>query len=166
MRRYKKTTKTKGEVSSCSTRCISEKWGCALSTSRLPYKLQKLMKKIEIKFILKILFYTVKYKSYISLKVVTPRCSIHKVFLNILQNSPKTTCAGISFIIMLQAVASIPCQEYVKDKILTQLLAFPSSNSFIFCFLLQCSDLHFENFVLYLHCGRDIRSVFRTLLNI
>ena len=33
---------------------------------------------------------------------------------------------------MLPAVASAPCQEYVKDKFLTHVPAFPSSNSFVF----------------------------------
>ena len=118
--------------------------------------------KIEIKFTLKILFYRyVSYKSYISLKAVAWRCSI-----KILQNSLKNTCARALFKIMLWGVVSVPCQEYIKDKFLTHVPAFPSSNSFLFCFLLQCSDLPFENFVLYLHSGLDIKSVFRTLQNI
>ena len=31
-----------------------------------------------------------------------------------------------SFMIMLRAVASVPCQEYIEDKILTHVLTFPS----------------------------------------
>ena len=45
-----------------------------------------------------------------------------------------------SFITMLRAVASAPCQKYIKDKILHD-LAFFSSNSFPFCFLSQSSNL-------------------------
>ena len=48
---------------------------------------------------------------------------------------------------MLRTVASVPCQEYINDKILTHVPAFLSSNPFLFCFLPQRSDLPFENFV-------------------
>ena len=98
---------------------------------------------------MEILIYTVSYKKYISLKAVAQICSISKVFLQILQNSLKNTCARVTFIIMLHAVASVPCQEYIKDKFLT-----------------QRSDLPFENFILYLRCGVDIRRIFRTLPDI
>ena len=66
----------------------------------------------------------------------------------------------------LRAVAFVPCEEYIKDKILTHVLAFLSSYSFLFCFLSQRCDLPFENFILYLHFGVDIRIVLRTLPNI
>ena len=125
-------------------------------------------KKIEIKFVLKILFYTVfisKLQKLQRFKSSRPDM-FYKVFLKILQNSPKNTCAGVSFKKMLRAVASVSCQEYIKDKFLTHVPAFPSSNSCLFCFLSQCSDLPFEYFVLYLHCGLNIRSIFRTLLSI
>ena len=69
------------------------------------------------------------------------------------QNSLENACAGSSFIIMLQAVASVPCRKNMKDKILTHVPAFLLSNSFLFCLLAQCSDLPFGNFILYLHCG-------------
>ena len=66
-----------------------------------------------------------------------------------------------SFITMLRAVASAPCQKYIKDKIL-HVLAFFSLNSFPLCFFSESSNLP----LLYLHCGVAIRSVFRTLPNI
>ena len=119
--------------------------------------------KIEIKFVLKILLYTVFISKLQKLHLFKRS---HPEILKILQNSPKNTCAGASFKIMLRGVASVPCQQYIKDKFLAHIPAFPSSNSFLFCFLSQCFDLPFRNFVLYLHCGLDIRSVFRTLLNI
>ena len=34
------------------------------------------------------------------------RCSVKKVFIEILQNSQENTCAGVSFLIKLQASAS------------------------------------------------------------
>lgn len=61
----------------------------------------------------------------------------------------------ISFLIMLQAVASVLCQKYMKDKILTHVPAFLSSDSFLFCLLSQCFDLPFGNFILYLYYGVD-----------
>ena len=66
----------------------------------------------------------------------------------------------------LRAVAFVPCEEYIKDKILAHVLAFLSSYSFLFCFLSQRCDLPFENFILYLHFGVDVRIVLRTLPNI
>ena len=42
-------------------------------------------------------------ENYISLEAVVRRCSVKKVFLEILQNSQENTCAGISFFIKLQA---------------------------------------------------------------
>ena len=85
-----------------------------------------------------------------------------------MQNSLENTCAGVSLILMLRlrAVAFVPCEEYIKDKILAHVLAFLSSYSFLFCFLSQRCDLPFENFILYLHFGVDIRIVLRTLPNI
>ena len=84
-----------------------------------------------------------------------------------MQNSLENTCAGVSLILMLRlrAVDFVPCEEYIKDKILTHVLAFLSSYSFLFCFLSQRCDLPFENFILYLHFGGDIRIVL-TLPNI
>ena len=93
---------------------------------------------------MEILLYTVSYKKYISLKAVAQICSISKVFLQILQNSLKNTCARVTFIIMLQAVASVPCHEYIKDKFLTHVRAF------LFCFL--CSVLIFPLKTLYCIC--------------
>ena len=74
-------------------------------------------------------FYFIEYlwvscKSYISLKAVARGCSINKMFFKISQNSLENTCARVSFIIMLRAVASVPCQVYIKDKILTHVPAF------------------------------------------
>ena len=74
-------------------------------------------------------FYFIEYlwvscKSYISLKAVARGCSINKMFFKISQNSLENTCAGVSFIIMLRAVASVPCQVYIKDKILTHVRHF------------------------------------------
>ena len=60
-----------------------------------------------------------KLQSYIYLKAVARRYSKSKVFLKISQKSLENTCAGVSFNIMLWAVASVTCQEYIKDKILT-----------------------------------------------
>ena len=56
----------------------------------------------------------VSYKSYISLNAAARRCSICQVFLKISQDLLENTCAGVSFIIMLRAAASVPCQEYIK----------------------------------------------------
>ena len=95
----------------------------------------------------------VSYKSYISFKAAAWRCSLENM------------CAGVSFF-MLCAVVSVPCQEHVKDKILTHFPTFLSSNSLLFCFLLQRFDLPFENFILYVYCRVDIKSVFRILPNI
>ena len=51
--------------------------------------------------------------------------------------------------IMLWTVAFVPCQGYVKDKILNHVPAFLPTNLFLFCFLSQCSDLPFQNFIFY-----------------
>ena len=67
--------------------------------------------------------------------------------LKLSQNTLENTCAGVSLIIMLWAVASVPCKEYIEDKILTHIPAFLSSDSYLlFCFFffLQRSDLEFE----------------------
>ena len=64
---------------------------------------------------------------------------------------------------MLQAVASVRCQEYIKYKRFTHVLAFHSSNSFLLCFLSHRSNLPFENFIYYLHYGVDMESVVRAL---
>ena len=56
------------------------------------------------------------------------------MFLKISQYSLENTYARFSFIIMLRAVVSALCQEYIKDKILTHVPAFLSSNSFFFLF--------------------------------
>ena len=98
----------------------------------------------------------VSCKSYISLKAVARGCSINKMFFKISQNSLENTCDGVSFIIMLRAVGSAPCLVYIKDK-----NSYPCSG--IFSFPSQRSDLLFENLILHLHCGVDIRSAFRTL---
>ena len=66
----------------------------------------------------------VNFKSYTPLKAVTWRCSINEVFLKISQNSLENTCTRVSSITMSRAVASVPCQEYVKDKILTHISFF------------------------------------------
>ena len=116
--------------------------------------------KIEIKFNLEISFYTVfigKLQNLHLFKSSRPGTFINNVFSKISQNSLENTCAGVSFIIMLLTVASIPCREYIKYKILTHVPVFLSSKSFLFCFLSQRSDLPFENFILHLHCGVDIR---------
>ena len=60
----------------------------------------------------------------VSLKAVAWGRSISKVFLKISQKSLEETFAGVSFIIMLRAVVSVPSQEHIKDKILTHALAF------------------------------------------
>ena len=67
--------------------------------------------------------------------------------------------------IMLQTVALVPYQEYIKIKFLPMFWHFFSSNSYFFCSLLQCSDLPFENFILHLHCGVGVRILFRALPN-
>ena len=71
-----------------------------------------------------------------------------KVLLKILQNSMENTYAKVSFIIML-AVASVPCQEYIKDKILNHAPPFLSSNSVFFCFLLQYFVFYLQTFYFY-----------------
>ena len=109
-----------------------------------------------MKFVFEILFYTVviaKLQKSISLEAVARGCFVNQVSLNFSQNSPGNSCAGISFLIMLQAVASVLCQKYMKDKILTHVPAFLSSDSFLFCLLSQCFDLPFGNFILYLYYG-------------
>ena len=64
---------------------------------------------------------------------------------------------------MLWAVASVPCQKYIKDRIFTHVLFYPSNSCFFFS---HCSDLPFENFILHLHYGFDIRNIFKTTLDI
>ena len=93
-----------------------------------------------------------KLQSYISLKSNRQKCSLNSVFLKILRNSLENTCVGVSFIIMLRTVASVPYQEYIKGKILMHIPAFLSSNLFLFSFLSQSSDFPFKIFILYLHC--------------
>ena len=130
--------------------------------------------KIEITFNLEILFYIVFIDTIEKVHLFKSSLPemFYKVLLKILQNSMENTYAKVSFIIML-AVASVPCQEYIKDKILNHAPPFLSSNS-VFFFVFFCNILYsiykhfifiilFEIFVLYLHCGFDIRSIFRTL---
>ena len=97
---------------------------------------------------LKIIIIKKNYRRGISLKPVARRCSISKLLIKVSQNSLENTCARASIIIILRAVPSAPSQEYIKDKILTHVPAFISSNSFLFCFLSQRSDLSVENFIL------------------
>ena len=40
-------------------------------------------------------------------EAVVQRCSVKKVFLDILQNSQENTCAGVSFLINLMTIANI-----------------------------------------------------------
>ena len=61
------------------------------------------------------------------------------MFLKKSQNSLENTCAGVSFIIMLRAVASLPCQEYIKVKILTHVRHFFHKIHFFFL-----SQLYFD----------------------
>ena len=68
--------------------------------------------------------------------------SINSVLLKISQNSLENISVGVFFIIMLLIVASVFCQEYIKDKILIHVTTFLSSNSFLFC----CFVLFFEVF--------------------
>ena len=75
------------------------------------------------------------------------------MFLKISQKLLESTCARASFVVMLRAVASIPSQECIKDKILTHVPAFLSSDSFLLCFLSLRSNVPFENFILCLRCG-------------
>ena len=96
-------------------------------------------------------FYFIEYlwvscKSYISLKAVARGYSINKMFFKISQNSLENTCAGVSFIIMLRAVASVPCQVYIKDKILTHV------RHFLFSFAAFWSSLWKFDFAFTLWC--------------
>ena len=43
----------------------------------------------------------------VCLEAVSRRCSVKKVFLKISQNSQKNTCARVSFLIKLQAIAGV-----------------------------------------------------------
>ena len=97
--------------------------------------LKSCIKQAQSYLIIPIYRYAASYKSYISLKAVARRCSISKVLLKISQSSLESTCTGVSFVIMLRAVASVACEEYIIDNILTHVPAFLSSNSFRFCFL-------------------------------
>ena len=63
------------------------------------------------------------------------------MFLKTLQSLLENTYAGVSFTILLWAVASVPCQEHIKDKILTHVLV---SNSYLYCSLVQCFVMPFE----------------------
>ena len=63
------------------------------------------------------------------------------MFLKVLQSLLENTCAGVSFTIVLWAVASVPCQDHIKDKILTHVLA---SDSYLYCSLVQCFVIPFE----------------------
>ena len=63
------------------------------------------------------------------------------MFLKILQRLLENTCVWVSFTIVLWAVASVPCQEHIKDKILTHVL---TSNSYLYCSLVQCFVIPFE----------------------
>ena len=65
----------------------------------------------------------------------------YKTFIKILQSWLENTCVGASFTIVLWAVASVPCQEHIKDKILTHVL---TSNSYLYCSLVQCFVIPFE----------------------
>ena len=47
--------------------------------------------------------------------------SISKVLLKTSQNSLENTCAEVSFIIMLRAAVSVPCQKYIEDKFFTHM---------------------------------------------
>ena len=62
--------------------------------------------------------------------------------------------------IMFLAVAPVFYQEYTKDEILTHVLVFLSLNLFLFYFLLQCSDLAFWCFILYLNCDVAISEAY------
>ena len=53
------------------------------------------------------------------LKAVTNRCSVKKVFLEVLQNSKENTCARSSFLIKLQALAC----NFIKKETLTQVFS-------------------------------------------
>ena len=97
--------------------------------------------KIEITFNLEILFYIVFIDTIEKVHLFKSSLPemFYKVLLKILQNSMENTYAKVSFIIML-AVASVPCQEYIKDKILNHAPPFLSSNSvfFLFSFAIFC----------------------------
>ena len=73
-----------------------------------------------------------------------------------MKNLLENTCVRVSFIIMLRAVASVPCREYIKDKILNLVLTFFHQIHFFSVSL--HSILIFRNFTLYLHCDVDARS--------
>ena len=108
-------------------------------------KNQKKKKKIIRKFYF-MQYLWVSCKSYISLKAVARGCSINKMFFKISQNSLENTCARVSFIIMLRAVASVPCQVYIKDKILTHV------RHFLFSFAAFWSSLWKFDFAFTLWC--------------
>ena len=48
---------------------------------------------------------TTRYEKLSSSEAAVQMCSIKKVFLEILQNSQKNTCARVSFLIKLQALS-------------------------------------------------------------
>ena len=48
----------------------------------------------------------------------------------------------------MRTVASVPCQEYIKDKTITHAPASLPSNLFLFCFFSQRSHLPFQ----FLYC--------------
>ena len=47
-------------------------------------------------------------------EAVAQRCSVEKVFLEILQNSQESTCARVSFLIKLQTLAQVFCCEFCE----------------------------------------------------
>ena len=111
--------------------------------------------KIEIKFVLKILFYAVFIR-----RLHLFKSSRREIFC---KSFAKFTEKHLRRSLIQNNVAGCcfcSLSGIYKRQILTHVPAFP------FYFLSQCSDLPFENFVLYLHCDLDIRSVFRNLLNI
>ena len=53
---------------------------------------------------------------------MVPRCSVKKVFLEILQDSQKNTCARVSFLTKLQALACKAC-NLIKKETLAQVFS-------------------------------------------
>ena len=62
--------------------------------------------------------------SRLYLEAAARRCSVKKVFLEILQNSQENTCARVSFLIKLQASGRPQAYNFIENKTMTQVFSW------------------------------------------